>query len=318
MAGSLVVGLAVTGAVVWQSGADIRSVATRFPLSAHLLALLASTTDLVARGARFSLLARGMGLSLGVWPATAATVSGEAAGAVTPSRAGAHPAKVAVMVREGLKVRHAAALLVGEALLEATVSGVFAVPFWFLAPEIPLAWVGALGYAGMSVLAVMAAVAVALLPTARAPRVWTRLGRREGAWQKLRRGSRGFLARSRKLAALPLGMLAALLAVTAVHLLARLAVLPALTPLPAEPGATAPLIAWPFLLMYFGSLVPVPGGGGAVEAGFAASLAQSVPRDVLGEALIWWRFYTFYLPALAGAVVLIWMGGRAATKGNAG
>jgi hypothetical protein len=64
------------------------------------------------------------------------------------------------------------------------------------------------------------------------------------------------------------------------------------------------LLAWPMLLLYAGALVPAPGGGGAIELVFAAALDDVLSPDHLVAALLWWRFYTYYLSALLGAIVL--------------
>jgi hypothetical protein len=49
-------------------------------------------------------------------------------------------------------------------------------------------------------------------------------------------------------------------------------------------------------------VAPVPGGGGIVEVGFKATLAGVIPVALFGASLVWWRFYTFYLYILLGAL----------------
>ncbi|MFP4624557.1 MAG: hypothetical protein ACLFRX_10295, partial [Gemmatimonadota bacterium] len=94
-------------------------------------------------------------------------------------------------------------------------------------------------------------------------------------------------------------------AATAVHILARFAILPALAWGQVHGEGMAALIGWPFFLLYGGALVPSPGGGGAVEAGFAVALGGLLDSTYLAGLLIWWRFYTFYLPAILGGLVLL-------------
>ena len=47
---------------------------------------------------------------------------------------------------------------------------------------------------------------------------------------------------------------------------------------------------------------PAPGGGGAVEFGFQFAYEGAMTPAVLGGALLWWRFYTFYLYVLLGGL----------------
>jgi len=64
----------------------------------------------------------------------------------------------------------------------------------------------------------------------------------------------------------------------------------------------APLVLWPVALMWGSAIAPLPGGGGAVEVGFKAALGHAIPARIFGAALVWWRFYTFYLFILLGAL----------------
>jgi uncharacterized membrane protein YbhN (UPF0104 family) len=91
---------------------------------------------------------------------------------------------------------------------------------------------------------------------------------------------------------------------TAAHIAGRLLVLPVLV-LAVAPGLPlAPLLAWPFFLLYAGAIVPAPGGGGAVELGFTAGLDSTLPLAQLAGLLIWWRWYTYYLGVTLGGLCL--------------
>ena len=63
----------------------------------------------------------------------------------------------------------------------------------------------------------------------------------------------------------------------------------------------APLILWPIALTYGGVVAPVPAGGGAIEFAFKATLGGAIPAQIFGAALVWWRFYTFYIFVILGA-----------------
>jgi uncharacterized membrane protein YbhN (UPF0104 family) len=47
---------------------------------------------------------------------------------------------------------------------------------------------------------------------------------------------------------------------------------------------------------------PAPGGGGAVELAFTTVLRGTIPAALMGQALVWWRVYTFYGFVLLGAL----------------
>jgi glycosyltransferase 2 family protein len=49
-------------------------------------------------------------------------------------------------------------------------------------------------------------------------------------------------------------------------------------------------------------VVPAPGGGGAVELAFSAALRNVIGPKLFAPALLWWRFYTFYIYIVLGAL----------------
>jgi hypothetical protein len=63
------------------------------------------------------------------------------------------------------------------------------------------------------------------------------------------------------------------------------------------------LALWPLGLLYGAAIVPAPGGGGAVELAFRAALANVIGARYFAAALLWWRFYTFYIYIVLGAIV---------------
>jgi len=90
---------------------------------------------------------------------------------------------------------------------------------------------------------------------------------------------------------------------SAVHVAMRLCVLPALVLGAGAHAPLAPLALWPLGLLYGAAVVPAPGGGGAVELAFRAALAGVIGPALFAAALLWWRFYTFYIYIVLGAVV---------------
>jgi uncharacterized membrane protein YbhN (UPF0104 family) len=83
----------------------------------------------------------------------------------------------------------------------------------------------------------------------------------------------------------------------------RLCVLPALVLGAGASVPLAPLALWPLGFLYGAAVVPAPGGGGAVELAFRAALAGVIGRKYFAAALLWWRFYTFYIYIVLGAIV---------------
>lgn len=87
-----------------------------------------------------------------------------------------------------------------------------------------------------------------------------------------------------------------------VHVSLRLAVLPVVA-LAMDPSLPlSKLVLWPLVFLYGGAVAPAPGGGGAVEYAFKLAFTGVMSPAVLGGALVWWRFYTFYLYIILGAI----------------
>jgi hypothetical protein len=109
---------------------------------------------------------------------------------------------------------------------------------------------------------------------------------------------------------------AASCAMSVVHVAMRLCVLPALVLGAGVQAPLAPLALWPLGLLYGAAVVPAPGGGGAVELAFRAALAGVIPASIFAAALLWWRFYTFYIYIVLGAIVAGGTAIRAVRKTN--
>jgi uncharacterized membrane protein YbhN (UPF0104 family) len=98
------------------------------------------------------------------------------------------------------------------------------------------------------------------------------------------------------------GWLLLALLVSVAHIAARLTILPAIVFSYDRSLALAPLVFWPLALIYGGAAVPAPAGGGLMEVAFKATLGDAIPPAIFGAALIWWRFYTFYVYVPLGAL----------------
>jgi conserved hypothetical protein len=68
------------------------------------------------------------------------------------------------------------------------------------------------------------------------------------------------------------------------------------------------LITVALLLYISASYTPLPGASGAQEGGFALYFAGIFPEGTLIVALLLWRFFTYYLTLILGALLTVWQG----------
>jgi hypothetical protein len=122
------------------------------------------------------------------------------------------------------------------------------------------------------------------------------------AWRWVQRALRHMRTSVESVRGAHLGWLSLALIASIAHIAARLTILPAIVLLYDRTASLAPLIFWPLALIYGGAAVPAPAGGGLMEVAFKATLGSAIPPAVFGAALIWWRFYTFYIYVPLGAV----------------
>jgi hypothetical protein len=79
------------------------------------------------------------------------------------------------------------------------------------------------------------------------------------------------------------------------------------------------LMAVSFLLFVSASYTPLPGASGAQEGGFLIFFAGVFTKGTIGLALLVWRFFSYYLFLLIGALISIWgsIRGHGGGKGKA-
>ena len=56
--------------------------------------------------------------------------------------------------------------------------------------------------------------------------------------------------------------------------------------------------------MLIGSFVPIPGGTGGLEYGFINFYGNFIKGSVLTAIMITWRFITYYIPMIIGAIAV--------------
>jgi uncharacterized protein (TIRG00374 family) len=134
------------------------------------------------------------------------------------------------------------------------------------------------------------------------PPTWARsIGMGAGVWRRVQVSLRHMRDSVDAVRHARPSMMAASLACSVLHIGGRLMTLPIII---YALGADVPLtslILWPLVLLYGGALIPAPAGGGAMEFGFSAIMRDILPLDVMAAALIWWRFYSYYIYVLLGA-----------------
>jgi uncharacterized protein (TIRG00374 family) len=276
------------------------------PLSAHLLALLCVLTEVTARALKIRWSARAAGIRLSFGTAVRTCLGGDFGAAITPARSGAEPARFFILAESGLASANVLVVLYAELFLEvlslaAVVLGV-AIVFRH-AGAVVMTLVGIVGAYAAVVLGIGAiALLLARRSTGGPPPRWARrLRLHPGRWRTVQRALRKLretvdsVERVNRAPAV-LAFLASVL-----HVGVRLAVLPALV-LTSVTAPLAPLALWPLGFLYGAAVVPAPGGGGAVEMAFRAALGGEIPPALFAAALIWWRFYTFYIYIFLGAL----------------
>jgi len=60
-----------------------------------------------------------------------------------------------------------------------------------------------------------------------------------------------------------------------------------------------------------GQMFPLPGGGGGVDASYAALMSPYLGTEALAFTLLVWRTYTFYWYVITGGPVFLIMTGKA-------
>ena len=292
--------------ILWTSWRAEGAIVT-LPLLAHLAALGAVGGEIVTRTLKITLSGRALRIPLRFGTALRTCLGGDFGAAITPARSGAEPARFFVLAQAGVGPANVLLILFTELFLEmlslAALAVVLAMAFQGSGAVVGglVALVG--GYAAVVLGGGALGLALARRRANGPPPRWARsLGFHAGRWrvvQRALRQLRGSVSGLREARVAP--MVGAFL-FSVLHVLLRLTILPVIVLLLAPGTELAPLVLWPLALLYGGAVAPMPGGGGVVEIAFRAALGGTIPAVAFGAALIWWRFYTFYLYILLGAL----------------
>ena len=300
---ALTIGVSIYMVAGWsQQGASLV-----LPPEAHALALLAVLIEVLARALKIRWSARAVGIDVSLGTSLRTCLGGDFGAAITPARSGAEPARFLILSEAGVASAGVLVILYAELFLEvfslAAVVLVVAVVFRD-AGTVMVALVGVVGTYAAVVLGIGGAAVLLSRRNANGPPPrWARALRlHAGRWRAIQRALRklrGTLDSVEQVR--PRAATAAYLA-SVVHVAIRLALLPALVLTSAPEVPLAPLALWPLGFLYGAAAVPAPGGGGTVEVAFRAALGGAIPPALFAASLVWWRFYTFYIYILLGAV----------------
>lgn len=287
----------------WRAGSAIT-----LPPQAHLLAIAAVVIEILTRSWKITWSAKAAHIELKFMTALRTTLAGDFGASITPARSGAEPARFLVLAEAGIPTSSALVVLFAELFLEslslATVVIIVAIVFRH-AGVVLGALVAVVGtYSGFVIgIAVVAVVLSRRHVGDEAPKWARRMGLGGKRWDLIQRWFAQVRTTVDSVKHIDLRWAFGSYCMSVVHVAMRLCVLPALVLGAGASAPLAPLALWPLGLLYGAAVVPAPGGGGAVELAFRAALAGVIGPSLFAAALLWWRFYTFYIYILLGAFV---------------
>lgn len=277
------------------------------PVSVHLLALAFVLAEIATRSVKIHWSAAALRIPLRFGTALRVCLGGDFGASITPSRSGAEPARFLVLAEAGVPPAGTILILFTELFLEMSSLGLLcmllAFAFGGAGPLVQLMTGIVGGYAVIVISAGAFGYFVAHRNAHGPPPHWAlSVGLHAGRWRPVQRALRSLrtsIAALRYARAWP--MVAAYFA-SMLHVSLRLAVLPIIA-LAMDPSLpVSKLVLWPLVFLYGGAVAPAPGGGGAVEYAFKLAFTDVMTPAVLGGALVWWRFYTFYLYVILGGL----------------
>ena len=277
------------------------------PLWAHLVAFGVVLLEIATRTLKLHWSAAALHIPLKLSTSLRVCLGGDFAASITPARSGAEPARFLVLAEDGIAPAPSLLILFAELLLETWSLVLLCAAFLFAFRSagnvlgLMTAMIG--GYALLVLATGAAAYALSRTHANGPPPLWAAsFGLHAGRWRPVQRALRALRANLAALRHASIPPMAAAFVASLVHVSLRLAVLPviALALDPTLPFAS--LVLWPLVFLYGGAVAPAPGGGGAVEFGFQYAYTGIMSPAVLGGALLWWRFYTFYLYGLLGGL----------------
>jgi uncharacterized protein (TIRG00374 family) len=298
--------LGISGYILW-SGWAKSGAPPAIPLAAHALALAAVFAEILTRTIKIHWSCAALRIPLRFNTALRVCLGGDFGASITPSRTGAEPARFLVLAEAGVPPASTLLILFTELFLEMTslclLCAILAVAFNGSGQVVSLMTAMIGGYAAIVLSIGAFGYFLAHRNAHGPPPGWARsIGLHAGRWRVIQRALRSLRSGIAALKHARIAPMAGAFFASMLHVSLRLAVLPiiALAMNPSLP--LAKLVLWPLVFLYGGAVAPAPGGGGAVEFGFKFAFSGVMTPSVLGGALVWWRFYTFYLYIVLGAL----------------
>ncbi|OGU10359.1 MAG: hypothetical protein A2W29_03950 [Gemmatimonadetes bacterium RBG_16_66_8] len=274
----------------------------------HLLALGALALDVVVRAWRIQLATWTAGGGLRFWPAVRLNLYGEAAATLTPNRLGGEAARFAGLTEAGLRPVTALVAVGVEVAAEwpvflmlVGVLLVHYVPDWRLAAQHWLRRHLATDLVMIELVALAALLVIYLIQ---------RLARPGAIRHRVRRQWRVALAHVRRA---PLWAQVVNGILTAISLVARALILPALAWGIPDAPPLGQMVFGALALLASPLLVPLPSGGGGIEVAFLSGFAGEFGPHAV-SLLVWWRFYSVILLTAIGVYLMIHSLGIRAAK----
>jgi uncharacterized protein (TIRG00374 family) len=301
-------------AVIAVSVYAVRSGATQgvrltIPPLAHLLAFSAFALEVIARSFKLTWSAKAVGIRLPFSTSLRTSLGGDFAASITPGRIGAEPARYLILAQSGIVAADAMVVLYLELFLEMISMAVIVALIAAIFRVSGTGFVAMITIVGAYSLFVLALGAIGVVLARRTlgeePPSWARRIRLHGKrWEIVQRWIGNVRTTVDSFKDMNTGWAAMALAASILHIAIRFTVLPAIVyTMTADPVPLAPLVFWPLGIIYGANIVPAPAGGGAVELTFRAALGPIIPPDLFAPALLWWRFYTFYIYIIFGGLV---------------
>jgi uncharacterized protein (TIRG00374 family) len=306
VAASFAATIGVTAYILW-SGWASAGAPPAIPLTAHLFALVSVFAEIMTRSIKIQWSAAALRIPLRFGTALRVCLGGDFGASITPSRSGAEPARYLVLAEAGVPSAETLLILFTELFLEMSSLGLLcallALAFGRSGPVVPL-MTGMVGGYAVIVLSIGAFGYFLAHRNAHGPPPgWAEtIGLHAGRWRTIQRSLRSLRTSIAALRHARIRPMAAAFFASMVHVSLRLTVLPVIA-LAMDPSLPfAKLVLWPLVFLYGGAVAPAPGGGGAVEYAFKLAFTGVMSPAVLGGALVWWRFYTFYLYVVLGGL----------------
>jgi glycosyltransferase 2 family protein len=279
------------------------------PLRAHLLAFLAFAVEVGARSIKLTWSARSVNSRLPLVTSLRTSLGGDFGACITPARMGAEPARFLILAEAGIAPSDRIVILYAELFFEMISLAIIVIAISVLFHASNAAFFAMVGVVGGYAMFVLGLGAVGVLLSRRnvreEPGRFARKIRLHGRrWEIVQRWFERMRTTVDAFKHMRLGWAALALLASITHIAVRFTVLPAIVY--SSTGASvplAPLVVWPLGIIYGAGVVPAPGGGGAVELAFRAAFRNVIPAELFAASLVWWRFYTFYLYIVLGALI---------------